>query len=330
MATKKEKIFDKIIANSHKIDSECPAIYDLPKNTEKTGNLTKFTVGRKNEKPNITILLIGETGRGKSTLISALVNYAMGVKFEDEVWFQIVEEEQRSQKSDVVVYQIFGFEDQTLPFSLTIIDTPGYGDTRGIQHDDEVSQRLFSLFQPEGGVPDLHAVGLVMKATDHLVSDRLQYIFNSVVSLVGPENTVALITHSDGMPPREILKALEKANIECSKDEKNQIIYFMFNNQQKIQRNEENEIGLENAWRVSERGFGRFMTYLKDISPKYKELMNETLKERARLTACIQNLDERIRFTELKQRDINMIDEALKKHNEQNKTGQFTAESRKV
>ncbi|XP_015258740.1 PREDICTED: uncharacterized protein LOC107103522 [Cyprinodon variegatus] len=323
--------FGEIIANSHKIDSECPAIYDLPTKIEKTGNLTKVTVGRKNEKPNRTILLVGETGRGKSTLIKALVNYSMGVKFEDKIWFQIVEEDEgRSQKSDVVVYQIFGFEDHTLPFSLTIIDTPGYGDTRGIQHDDEVSQMLFSLFQSEDGVPDLHAVGLVMKASDHLVSDRLQYIFNSVVSLFGPENTVALITHSDGMPPHEVLKALEKANIECSKDTKNQIIYFMFNNQQKTQRTEENEFGLENAWRVSERGINRMTTYIKDISPKNIRLMFETLTERARLTACIQNLEERIRFTELKQKDINMKDEALKKHKEKNKSEQFTAEVAEV
>ncbi|CAI5657739.1 septin-2-like [Oreochromis niloticus] len=119
-----------------------------------------MTVGEKNPgKTNKTILLVGETRAGKSTLINALLNYSMGVKWEDEVWFQIIEEEDRSQTetqtSDVIVYEIFGFEDKTLPYSLTIIDTPGYGDTRGIGHDDIISHRLLDLFGSHDGVREI-------------------------------------------------------------------------------------------------------------------------------------------------------------------------------
>ncbi|KAK2887855.1 hypothetical protein Q8A73_019303 [Channa argus] len=140
----------------------------------------------------------------------------MGVKFEDNIWFEIVESERRSQSesqtSDVVVYEIFGFDDKTVPFSLTIIDTPGYGDTRGIDLDVIVSQRLFDLFRSENGVHEVDAVGLVMKASENRVSDRLRYIFDSVMSLFGKDlekNIVALITHSDGATPINVLKALD-------------------------------------------------------------------------------------------------------------------------
>ncbi|XP_038590082.1 uncharacterized protein LOC119914695 isoform X1 [Micropterus salmoides] len=45
----------------------------------------------------------------------------------------------------------------------------------------------------------------------------------------------------------------------------------------------------------------------------------EVLKARIRLTACIQNLQERVEFTELKQREIQQTQEALKKHEEEMK-----------
>ncbi|GLD56869.1 uncharacterized protein AKAME5_000916100 [Lates japonicus] len=79
----------------------------------------------------------------------------MGVKFEDDIWFEIVEEEKRSQSEsqtlDVIVYEIFDFKDKTLPYSLTIIDTPGYGNTKEVERDVIVTQRLFDLFRSKKG-----------------------------------------------------------------------------------------------------------------------------------------------------------------------------------
>ncbi|XP_051794365.1 uncharacterized protein LOC110946179 isoform X2 [Acanthochromis polyacanthus] len=324
-----------IISKSLLLRSESPSIYQLKPKKETFGTLTKLTVGERNlSKVNKTILLVGETGTGKSTLINALVNHTMGVKWEDEVWFQIVEDEMRSQTesqtSDVIVYQVFGFEDETLPYSLTIIDTPGFGDTRGEERDLLVPQKLLVWFRSDVGVHEINAVGLVMKSSDNRLSDRLKYIFNSMMSLFGnniEENIVALITHSDGTNPKNVLQALEVAEIKCARNEKNQPVYFLFNNCQHEERTEEEELGLEHAWRVTDRGMKQFMTFLEETGPQKLNETVEVLKEREQLTACIQNLEERIKSIEEKQKAIEQDEEVLKKYEEEmKKNKEFTVE----
>uniref|UniRef100_A0A3Q2DVX8 Septin-type G domain-containing protein n=1 Tax=Cyprinodon variegatus TaxID=28743 RepID=A0A3Q2DVX8_CYPVA len=314
------------------ISSGSPNVYQLKTKTEKFASSTRVTLGDKNEnQTNQTILLVGETGAGKSTLINALVNYAIGVKFEDDVWFQIVEEEERrnqteSQTSEVIIYQIFGLEGQTLPFSLTIIDTPGFGDTRGLERDDSVSRRLLDLFRSEDGVHEINAVGLVMKASDNRLSDRLMYVLNSVTSLFGKdleESIVALITHSDGRNPKNALQALKAANVKSSE---NEIIHFLFNNCQHEDRRNHREF-LELANQISIKGLKNFMIFLESTKPQTLEITAEVLNERIRLTACIQNLQDRIKENELKQREIRQTEEAFENHEEEMKENQnFTIE----
>ncbi|XP_022075571.2 uncharacterized protein LOC110969729 [Acanthochromis polyacanthus] len=316
-----------IISKSRLLQPGSPSVYQLRPEKKTIGTLTKLTVGERNvNQVNKTILLVGETGTGKSSLINTLVNHTMGVKWEDEVWFQIVEDEKRSQTesqtSDVIVYQVFDFEGKTLPYSLTIIDTPGFGDTRGIERDVLVTQRLFDLFRSADGVHEINAVGLVMKASENRVSDRLMYIFNSMMSLFGKgieKNIVALITHSPGTNPENVLKALEAANIKCARNEKNQPVRFLFDNCLNKQRTEEEELGLAHAWRVTDRGMKQFMTFLEKTHPQKLDTTVEVLNDRVRLAACIKNLQERINFIELKQTEIIQVEEGLKKHEEEMK-----------
>ncbi|XP_008400595.1 uncharacterized protein LOC103460265 [Poecilia reticulata] len=308
------------------ISSGPPAVYQLKTKKEKVENLVKITLGDKNEdQSNKTVLLVGETGAGKSTMINALVNYTLGVKFEEEVWYQIVEKEEEGQTSDVIVYQIFGFEGRTLPFSLTIIDTPGFGDAREIKCDN-IGKKIFALFRSEDGVHQINAVGLVMKASDNRLSDRLMYIFDSVMSLFGKDlerNIVALITHSDGRPPKNALQALEATNIKSST---NEFSYFLFNNCQHEDRTKD-RVFLVRANETSLKGCKGFTDFLDKTEPQPLMITVEVLNERIRLTACIQNLKERIKLNELKQKEIRQIKEDLNKHEDEMKENkEFTIE----
>uniref|UniRef100_A0A3P8RHW7 AIG1-type G domain-containing protein n=1 Tax=Amphiprion percula TaxID=161767 RepID=A0A3P8RHW7_AMPPE len=314
--------YEDIITNSELIRPGPPAVY-------------KITVGKRNvNKLNKTILLVGETGAGKSTLVNALFNHIMGVKWEDEVWFQVVEEkgkrETESQTPDVIVYEFFSFEDETLPYSLTIIDTPGFGDTRGAEHDVIISQRLLDLFRSADGVHEVNAVGLVMKATDNRLSDRQSYVFDSVMSLFGKnveKNIVAFLTHSDGMPDSNAVQAIEDFKIKCARDEENQPVHFLFNNRLNIQRTKKTEFVLDTAWKVTNEGMSQFTAFLEKTGPQELVTTVEVLKERVRLTACIQNLQDRIEFIEQKQIEIKQTEGTLKKYEEEMKKNKdFTVE----
>ncbi|KAK5620107.1 hypothetical protein CRENBAI_001898, partial [Crenichthys baileyi] len=323
--------FKDIISKSDLVHSGPPEVFQLKTKKEKIGPLTTVTIGEGDEtKPHKTILLVGEPGVGKSNLVNALFNYAVGVKFEDKIWFQIVEEKEDrsqtgSQTSDVILYKIFGFEDQTLPYSLTIIDTPGYGDAQSLNHNSKINQQLLELFQSDDGIHEVHAVGLVMKEGENPVSVRLKYIYDLILSQFGKDvekNIIVLMTNSNGKPPKSVLQVLEAAHIKCAKNEKNQTVCFQFDNCQHEEQTEESELSREYAWKITERGIKQFSAFLEQSSPHQQKVMSVTQKEPVRLTACIQNLQDRIKFTELKLRDVKLTQEALSNSKHKKKSGQ--------
>ncbi|XP_015224780.1 PREDICTED: uncharacterized protein LOC107081079, partial [Cyprinodon variegatus] len=309
---------DQVISESTLIREGNPSVYVLQTKKEKSSTMTRVTVGTKDErKRNKTILLVGETGAGKSTWINALVNFTIGVKFQDKVCFQIVEKTDQ-ETSEVTVYEVFGFEGRVIPFSLTIIDTPGFGGIGGIEYDDSITRSLLHLFR-SGGIEELHAVGLVMKASDNRLNDRMMYILNSVMSLFGKNienNIITLITHSKGRTPKNVLQTLEASTIKCAKNEKNKPVYFLFNNCQSEDRTEEEEY-LEGAYKVTEKGLKEFTAFLEKSQPQKLKTTVDVINERIKLTACIQNLQQRFIEAEQKQNQIRQIQHNLMKDKEE-------------
>ncbi|KAK7919213.1 hypothetical protein WMY93_010497 [Mugilogobius chulae] len=276
---------------------------------------------------NRTILLVGATGTGKSTLINALVNFVMGVKFDDRVWFEIIEEKKdeahssqsHSQTSAVTVYEVYGFEGVVVPYSLTIIDTPGYGDTRGIEYDNIITKKLEDLFCCPDGVDTIDAVGLVVKATENRLDDRIVYIFNSITSLFGRNmeaNIVAMMTHSDGMKPTNALQALNDAKIRYARNESNEPVYFLFNNCQKesYEKGGDGEKAARYANETAEGGLSKFTKFVGQSLPQSLKTTIKVMKERTRLSACIQNLQQRVIDIDEKQKALQNNKDELSKY----------------
>ncbi|CAG5881717.1 unnamed protein product [Menidia menidia] len=332
--------FSDFISSNAVIAKGPPTRYRLRldvRNLDRKGDDSRLricTVGTKDpSKPNRTILLVGETGSGKSALINSLLNFAMGVKQEDKKWFEIVDDVKTNQPEShtlkVSVYQIFGFEGKTLPYSLTLIDTPGYGDTRGIEYDAMISRNLNDLFLSEDGVHEVHAVGLVLKASENRLSDRLMYSFQSVMSLFGKDmeqKIVALITHSDGGPPKNALQALKVANIKCAKNEKDDPVHFVFNNWLSTEITEETEFGLALAWNVTLRGMSKLSDFLGKSTPQKLDSAVRVLTERIQLEACVNNLIDKMDLFQHKTTEIEQTLKILNEHKDQLENQSFTVE----
>uniref|UniRef100_A0A8L0DUQ0 Septin-type G domain-containing protein n=1 Tax=Oncorhynchus mykiss TaxID=8022 RepID=A0A8L0DUQ0_ONCMY len=294
-----------------------PARYLLVTNKQsldKDDQLRKSTFGeREPTKVNKTILIVGETGTGKSTLINAMVNYILGVEKKNEICFEIVEEEIRSQTESqttaVTVYEVFGYEGLRSSFPLTIIDTPGYGDTRGIQEDKLISEKLYQLFRSSDGIHQIDIVGLVVKATENRLNME--------------KNIVALITHSDGGEPTAALKALEVAKVPGARDKKNRPVYFLFNNRQhnaccETEKQAKKEASaMRHAQNISKDGMKEFTEFLGGIISQNVKMTEGVLRERKQLEACIINLQGRIEMIELKQNEIQQTQRALQEHKEE-------------
>ena len=89
------------------------------------------------ESKAISFMVVGQTGCGKTTLLNSFINYLLGIEIEDNFRYKIIHEnfgtsQSVSQTSEVSVYNIKSING--FP-PIQIIDTPGFGDTKGIKQD---------------------------------------------------------------------------------------------------------------------------------------------------------------------------------------------------
>jgi tRNA A37 threonylcarbamoyladenosine biosynthesis protein TsaE len=163
-----------------------------------------------------TIIVLGQTGSGKTTLLNSLVNFILGVEFEDDFRYIIIDEKNvqgnnnkvdqtKSVTQNTTIYYIKKYKD--FP-SIILIDTPGFGDTSGPDKDKIIIEDIKNTFEKK--LTKIDAICFVAQSSNVRLTANQNYIFSSVMSLFGKdiaENFIPMLTFCDANDP-QILDSL--------------------------------------------------------------------------------------------------------------------------
>ncbi|KAK4010027.1 hypothetical protein OUZ56_019173 [Daphnia magna] len=270
-----------------------------------------------------TILLMGATGSGKTTMINAMINYVLGVRWEDPFRFILVEEKETSQAfsqtREVTAYDIHYRNGSRIPYSLTIVDTPGFGDTEGIERDQEITSAVKHFFENRNGIQELDAVGFTVQSSLARLTSSQTYIFNSVLSIFGKdigENVRFLVTFADGGRP-SVLAAIKEAKLPCLMDANKDPCHQSFNNRAVFVSNQTADDRLSPIeWDNAIQNFQLFFAELSKMPIKSLQLTKEVLNSRESLQITIQGLEATIQAHLMKMEELRKIEEIIALHKE--------------
>ena len=205
-----------LLSDCKKISQTNPSIYQLPLHyTMNRKDIAKVVVGKhlhdlSTGLPHKVLMVVGGTGAGKTTLINGMANYIMGVDWEDDYRFQLISEDSTDQTKRltecITAYTFHKDEDSPLPYTLTVIDTPGFLDTAWLERDKQIVKQIKEFFsiQSDEGIDQLHGIGLVTQHTFLcLQMNRIQRcMYDSILSVFGKDladNIFLMLTFADKM-----------------------------------------------------------------------------------------------------------------------------------
>ncbi|CAI5789313.1 Stonustoxin subunit alpha [Podarcis lilfordi] len=323
-----KRVACKYLQGSTRVEDGPPAVYALPLEPiqDASGSCLTYQLGKENiHAPNKVIMVMGATGSGKTTLINGMINYVLDVQWGDEFRFKLIHEntnrsQAQSQTSEVTAYVVHYCKGFQVPYSLTVIDTPGFGDTRGIEHDKLITKQIREFFSSPGGTDHIDAICIVVQASFARLTHAQRYVFDSVLSIFGKDikdNIQVLITFSDGKTP-PVLEAIKEANVPCAKNAKGTPVHFKFNNSALFANNPVEPGGNFNFdemfWKMGTMSMKTFFDSSHTLESKSLTLTKEVLMERKELEAAIEGLQPQIKAGLAKLEELRKTQEALDKH----------------
>ena len=281
--------------------------------------------------PEKAILVVGGTGKGKSTLINRMINHIFGVKYTDIFRYQLVQEKEtsqtQSQTRDITKYTLLNLK----KFKLIIIDTPGIGDTAGKREDQRTIEKIRKLFT-SGTIETISAICFVAKHNDARFDEHVSYVFQETSQLFGKDtkdNIFVMATCCDAtyddenkMERAPVLRLFKKAKIPFKEG-------FSFNNKDIYKKPELSGKKFDREqddWKTSATSFNLFFDALQKTRPVSLVLSTEVMEKRrhiihVQLPAVIRRLKDQIHLLDEHKENLKIIEKEI-----DNPTQDFTYE----
>ena len=246
-------------------------------------------------------MIVGMAGVGKSLLINNIINFIYGVDYNDNFRFKLIVEDEeinerdtgsstsqaQSRTSWVSAFTLHHQKGFRIPFSITLIDTPGFGDTRGFSYDEVIVRQIKDYFTNDliCQSSEITCIGLVMQSSQARITDEQKYIVDQVLQLFVKDikdNIFLFFTFADGQPP-PVLKTIEEEKIPHAKGRQ-----FKFNNSAIYAEDS------EFFWDFSFKSLKEFFDALLVTPSISLKLTKENLKEQEFLQIALENLRPQI------------------------------------
>lgn len=199
----------------------------------------------------------------------------------------------KSQTKWVTCYTIYTNKTSRLSFNVTIIDTPGFGHTEGLQSDAAIVDQIRELFLAEDGkgVTCIDAICFVVKSPDARLTFTQEYIFRSILALFGKNikgNLCTIVTFADGQEP-PVIQALSEMDEKPIPYKK----YFPVNNSAIFSSNSDqnpSSASTQFFWNLAMESYDNFFKHIQRLHPKSLSLTTEVLCLRQAIENTIYNL----------------------------------------
>eukprot|EP00486_Rosalina_sp_Unknown_P015012 CAMPEP_0201593372 /NCGR_PEP_ID=MMETSP0190_2-20130828/190990_1 /ASSEMBLY_ACC=CAM_ASM_000263 /TAXON_ID=37353 /ORGANISM="Rosalina sp." /LENGTH=747 /DNA_ID=CAMNT_0048052525 /DNA_START=91 /DNA_END=2335 /DNA_ORIENTATION=+ len=197
---------------AHKVSSKRPAINN-PNDEEDEKKQYAPDIPQQSRyrgpKKQVSLVFVGETGVGKTTLLTSLNDFINHVSYEQVRTTKKPELVGLSQTQHTEQFPLSNEE-----WAVNIIDTPGIGDTNGAERDE---QHMGGIIDFLGNYGDFNAVCILIKRGTTRLTTRMRYIVNELRSNMPKDvqnNFIVIMTRSDvPVPDKDTMAVIEQLNL---------------------------------------------------------------------------------------------------------------------
>jgi hypothetical protein len=295
---------ERLRESSRAVDSSQNSLYQVTLVGQPGTN--HYFVGEPSQAPERVMLLMGRTGAGKTTIANWLLNFVYGVEFTDTYRFRLIEVKSQAQSDTTLVtaYTIYHQEGMRIPYTLTIVDTPGFlsmakDGTGPLKADQEIREQLGKYFGVGADVDEvncLHGVCILVKSSTTRHDTAEEYAFQCITQVFGEDiknNIMIFFTFADHCET-QAANVVEEAKVPYTGT-------FSFNNGDVLNVSAGQGAGKHYRdmhqiwWDIGQNETESFLKMLGELPEKASRLTRETIGERRKVERAVSSLELQIR-----------------------------------